>query len=305
MNVFHAGELAVQSLAGVRDEAEHLSSMVSSGLIKPAAREFLKTPRFAIAASVDRENRVWASLLTGEPGFVQAIADHTVQVQADAIAGPFQQALQAHAEIGLLVIDLATRRRLRLNGQVEQTDDRLLIHTRQAYFNCPKYIQLRHLTVAERSVTERSESPDIRQSTTLSPAQQQWISQADTFFIASLHPTHGADASHRGGYPGFVQVDSERLVFPDYSGNNMFNTLGNLQVNPSAGLLFIDFEQGHTLQLTGTATIVWEPERIAAVAGAERLVEFQIQQVRQTSFASGLRWQFVEYSPANPVLSGH
>ncbi|MBD2020206.1 pyridoxamine 5'-phosphate oxidase family protein, partial [Leptolyngbya sp. FACHB-36] len=126
----------------------------------------------------------------------------------------------------------------------------------------------------------------------------------DTFFIASLHPTHGADASHRGGYPGFVQVDSERLVFPDYSGNNMFNTLGNLQVNPSAGLLFIDFEQGHTLQLTGSATIVWEPERIATVAGAERLVEFQVQQVQQTSCASRLRWQFVEYSPANPLLSG-
>lgn len=82
----------------------------------------------------------------------------------------------------------------------------------------------------------------------------------------------------------------------------MFNTLGNLLVNPNAGLLLIDFEQGHTLQLTGKAQIIWEDERLTRFAGAERLIEFHIEQVIETANATQLRWKFGEYSPANPAF---
>jgi uncharacterized protein len=132
--------------------------------------------------------------------------------------------------------------------------------------------------------------------------QQRLIRQADTFFIASHHPEGGTDASHRGGHPGFVSVlNDDRLVWPDYAGNTMFQTLGNISVNPHAGLLFIDFERGRTLQLTGRASILWDRKRTAEFAGAERLVEFDVDEVVEIAGAHSLEWRFLDYSPENPA----
>ncbi|HLL38662.1 MAG TPA: pyridoxamine 5'-phosphate oxidase family protein [Rubrobacteraceae bacterium] len=119
-----------------------------------------------------------------------------------------------------------------------------------------------------------------------------------------LTPEGGADASHRGGNPGFVRFLGENVLeFPDYSGNTMFNTLGNVAINPSAGLLFLDFEGGGTLQLTGEARIVWDPGRAARFAGAERVVEFRYREAVVTRGAVPLRWRFEGYSPFNPAKS--
>jgi predicted pyridoxine 5'-phosphate oxidase superfamily flavin-nucleotide-binding protein len=134
--------------------------------------------------------------------------------------------------------------------------------------------------------------------------QRRLILNADTFFIASAYPEGGADASHRGGNPGFVWfLNGNTLEFPDYSGNTMFNTLGNIAVNPSAGLLFLDFEGGGTLQLTGEARIVWDVGRAAGFAGAERVVEFRVQEAVEIQSSIPLRWQFQGYSPFNPAES--
>src|SRR5262249_33115503 len=153
----------------------------------------------------------------------------------------------------LLAIDLATRRRYRMNGRGTLDDDGLLVEVEQVYANCPQYIHPRRLEPGQ------APSPPGARSVlgaALAARQQSWIAAADTFFIASTHPTRGADASHRGGGPGFVHVlDPARLSFPDYPGNNMFNTLGNLAVEPRAGLVFPDFETGNTLQLSGRATV--------------------------------------------------
>ena len=132
-------------------------------------------------------------------------------------------------------------------------------------------------------------------------AQERWIQQADTFLIASAHPEGGADSSHRGGNPGFVRVsESSELTWPDYVGNNMFNTLGNIAANPLTGLLFLDFTSGSTLQLTGQARIIWDTAQMAEHKGAERLVSFRIEQVLEIQNWLPLRWQFNGYSPFNP-----
>jgi len=121
-------------------------------------------------------------------------------------------------------------------------------------------------------------------------------------FRARPGQTRGADASHRGGLPGFVRVEGDRrLEWPDYPGNAMFNTLGNLAADPRAGLLFVDFEQGHTLQISGRARVVWDERRAAEFAGAERVVEFDVEEVVERRGALPLRWRFVEYSPFNPA----
>src|SRR5262249_25058473 len=107
-----------------------------------------------------------------------------------------------------------------------------------------------------------------------------------TFFIASTHPQGGADASHRGGEPGFVQVpDAHTLQWPDYVGNNLFQTLGNLSVNPRAGLLFVDFERGRTLQLTGQAELLWKPRQGSTAPETGRSIRFHIGRVVESRWS--------------------
>lgn len=297
---YHSGELIVQARAGVQEEADRLGKSIGS-VIKPAAQDFLRSQRLAVAGTVESSGWVWASLLTGKSGFVEPVSSQVVLISAKPVPGdPLSENLALGDDIGLIVIDLASRRRLRLNGKVEmQPGDGIYVHIQQAYFNCPKYIQARELEV---HATEPHGGHSVEQFGALSKEQQQWISHTDTIFIASSHPESGADASHRGGYPGFIRVTSaNELVFPDYSGNNMFNTLGNITVNPNVGLLFIDFEFGHTLQLTGKAEIIWDASRATEFPGAERVVKFQIDQILETTNSSPLRWRFVEYSPVNPA----
>jgi hypothetical protein len=133
---------------------------------------------------------------------------------------------------------------------------------------------------------------------------EQWIIRTDTFFIANFYGDTGAGISRRSSFPGFIQVvHANQLIFPDYVGNNISQTLGNLTVHPRAGLLFVDFQQGHTLQLTGTAEMIWEDERLEQIPGAQRLIEFTIEQVLATHnaipFAMAVWRVFIGYSCGN------
>ena len=164
------------------------------------------------------------------------------------------------------------------------------LRTDQVYSNCPKYIQARDLTTAETS-TSSEDGRQVTRAATLTPSQIDLIMTADTFVIATAHPTGGADASHRGGMPGFVRVDDPTsLSFPDYAGNMMFQTLGNLAVDARAGLLFLDFARGTTLQLAGSAVVDWDPAAAADFPGAQRVVRFAIEEVVEIDSATSLRW---------------
>lgn len=296
---FHLGELAVQTQAGVQTEAQQLKKMIRPSLT-PAAQKFLGEQAFAVTGSVDAQGRIWTSLLLGQPGFIQVRNPATVAVTPLPIpSDPFYANIGSHAAIGILVIDLTNRRRLRINGQAHrQHDGKIIVKIKETFFNCPKYIQVRHL---ETDVEKIAAVPKISTRKALLKRNQDWITQADTFFLASYHPKRGADASHRGGFPGFVRVVSaEKLIFPDYAGNNLFQTSGNLRLNPQAGLLFLDFLTGSTLQLVGKAQVIWDIRRVKTIPGAERLVEFDIERVLETQQAVAWRWRFGEYSPANP-----
>jgi uncharacterized protein len=298
---YHPGEIKVQERAGVRLMAERVGNSIHSTM-PLATREFLEEQRMIVVGSVGENGQVWASLLVGEPRFVRALDERTVRIDATPFPDdPLAKVLQgAGNEVGMIAIDLATRRRLRLNGEAERCPDGIYVRARQVYANCPKYIQAREM---ETGGTE----PGLHNGYALRPRrltdeQLRLISDADTFFIASAHPEGEADASHRGGNPGFVRfLDENALEFPDYSGNTMFNTLGNIAVNPSAGLLFLDFEGAATLQLTGEARIVWDTGRAARFAGAERVVEFRVKEAVEIRYAVPLRWRFEGYSPFNPV----
>ena len=285
---FHSGERAVQRRAGVADEARAVGRGIGRTLTPPVAR-FLARQRLAVAASLDGEGRVWASLLTGPAGFLSATDPGRLSIAAPPIPGdPLGPNLAARSDVGLLVIDPQTRQRMRFNGQARLAMDRLSLDLRQVYGNCPKYIQLRE---AEADALAEPEAPRV--TSRLDARQRATIGNADTLFIASFHPEGGADASHRGGFPGFVRVIADdQLAFPDYPGNAMFNTLGNLAEYPQAGLLFVDFATGDVLQVSGRVRV--EPDFA---------VRLDLDEVRETRAASPLRFRLLEYSPAIPSQS--
>lgn len=300
--IYHAGELAVQDRAGVRATAARVGRGIRP-VIPHAAREFMLAQPMVILATADARGRVWASVLTGEPGFLRAEDETALLIDARPHTDdPLDENLKAGGQVGLLVIEPATRRRMRLNGAAErQTDGTLRVRAEQVYSNCPKYIQARAWRRGGGGGEERA-TPPARRANSLDEGQRRWVARSDTFFIASRHPEAGADVSHRGGLPGFVRVSGESLLeWGDYSGNQMFQTLGNIEANSRAGLLFIDFERGATLQLTGAARIIWDADRAAEFNGAERVVEFEVEEALERAGATDLRWRLVEYSPFNPA----
>jgi hypothetical protein len=154
------------------------------------------------------------------------------------------------------------------------------VDAEQIYANCPKYIAPREV-ISRLPVPTRPES----RGQSLEWGHRGWIENADTFFIATSHPDAGADCSHRGGPPGFVRVEDGELQWDDFPGNAMFNTLGNLNVNPACGLVFVDWKQARLLQLSGNARLVWH--------GTDRRVHFMTEQWREAPANVALQWSAV------------
>ncbi|MDG4863585.1 pyridoxamine 5'-phosphate oxidase family protein, partial [Streptomyces sp. T-3] len=203
------------------------------------------------------------------------------------------------AKVGMIAIEPATRRRMRINGTSGPTGRGLRVTPDQVIANCPKYLQKRDFTLLPQA--EWQAGAPRQRTTGLSTAQQLAVSTADTFFVSTASPAGDADASHRGGNPGFVQVLSPtHLRWPDYIGNAMFLTLGNLELHPEAGLVFPDWETGSMLQLTGTARTNWDTDERARIPGAQRLVDFFVTGVQETPNALPLRWSEPGYSRFNP-----
>ncbi len=290
---FHAGEQQVQERLGVRD-IEDWARKVVRPYLPEEHRAFHTEMPFLVAAARDARGRPWPTLLAGREGFVTSPDPESLVIAAKPAPGDaLEGALVEGADLGILGIELAARRRNRVNGRVREAGSGAIVFAvEQAFGNCPQYIREREW----RTVDGEPAGTPVR-VTRLTPSQHDWIASADTFFIASGHrgdgenPTYGMDASHRGGDPGFVQVVSEtRLMFPDYAGNNHFNTIGNLVLDPRAGLLFVDFETGSLLQLTGQATIDWDSDAVARYPGARRLVMFDIEEIVELPTAVPLRW---------------
>ncbi len=306
---FHEGELAVQERAGSRGMAAKVGHGIRTA-VPPVVTDFLLTQRIAFVGTLDAAGRPWASVLTGPAGFASAPDEHTLRIVAAPAPGdPLAENLGAGvqqadepargAPVGVLVVDFTTRRRLRVNGRgALRADGEIHIDVEQVYSNCHKHIQTR--AVASEAPTREAEAVGVLRRRGLGDAQRDWIRRADTFAIASAHRTAGVDCSHRGGTPGFVRVDGDRLVWPDYVGNGLFNTLGNISVYPRAGLIFVDFDSGATLQLTGSAAVDWDAEHATAAPGAQRLVTFDVDETIETRSVLPFQLQLIERSKFNP-----
>jgi len=103
-------------------------------------------------------------------------------------------------------------------------------------------------------------------------ADRAFVARSAMFFLATADAEGRPEVSYKGGMPGFVQIiDDQTLAFPDYDGNGMFKSLGNILVNPNVGLLFVDFEKPHRMRVSGTASVEYEHARAIVRVRAERI----------------------------------
>ncbi len=298
---FHSGELLVQQHVGETTLAVRNGRIISD-TIMAGALQFLENQPFVIVSSQHESGDSWTSMISGQEGYIRVVSDRVIEINYSLIHSNrqdlFWELSKRHPFIGMLFIELTTRRRFRLNGRITRAADRLTIQVEQAYPNCPKYIQRRQIRLGASPVY--SALPVA--GTVLNEELIEWIGKADTFFVGSSNESGQMDASHRGGDPGFVNVlDASTLQIPDYSGNSMYNTLGNFVVNPKASLLFVDFERGRTLQLTGTADIIWQAaDAEEATGGTRRFWTFSVNQWVILENLTQADWHLIDYSPFNP-----
>lgn len=290
---FHAGELAAQGLAGVASRGAGIRNFMPD-----QHRIFFGQLPWLFAGVLDRNGWPLATALTAEPGFVTSLTPATLSIATlPAYYDPAFESFRPDSPIGLLGIELETRRRNRANGRIEAIGaDGFTVSVEQSFGNCAKYIQVRNRI---QDGTEPAASP--AELSGLDTEAQALIAGADTLFIASAAAlgteTGGVDISHRGGRPGFVRIDGDMLTIPDFAGNNYFNTFGNLLQEPRASLLFVDFATGTLLQLQGEAEIVWQAPELARLDGAERLWRFHVKRGWRRAHALPLRWSAPEFAP--------
>ena len=305
---FHAGEIALQHRTGVHERMAAVGRQVIRDHMPDQHRELFEKLPTLLLATLDDAGQPWPTMLAGAPGFVRVPDARTMRVAATlAEVDPARAGLRAGAAVGVLGLEPHTRRRNRMNGVASAVDDSSFsIRVAQSFGNCPKYIQGREPTLH----ADRQPGPVQREGARLSDAARALVARSDTLFIASSSAARiaqagdggaGVDVSHRGGPPGFVAVErgeeGDLLTLPDYAGNSFFNTLGNLVLWPQAGLLWVDWQAGHVLQLAATAQIVHEGAQLAAFPGALRLLQLQVRHGWWRPQALPLAWSAAVPAP--------
>lgn len=304
---FHEGELRLQDQAGMRAKIDVMTQHLMRDFMPDQHREFFKELEYIFLGTVDQQGFPHATILTGSAGFASSPDPKTLTVKTGVRQDlPAFDALAIGQPVGVLGLDLSNRRRNRMHGRISAMDELWIsINAVQSYGNCPKYINLRE--IAQRI---QSAGPiETAQYAKLAPADVDLIVSADTFFIASYlqdgsdAPYEGVDVNHRGGQAGFVSVDSQfQITIPDYKGNDLYNTFGNLLLNPQAALLFVDFMTGDQLHIHGTASLIEDASVVSRFPGARRLLRVEITSVTRKTASTALRWRFIEASPVSPDL---
>lgn len=285
---FHAGELAAQRRAGATDSAAAGGAFIRSAM-PDQHRAFFAALPFVVAAGEGADGRFWVSILEGPEGFLSAPDPGHLRIgRALPRADPLAEGLTPGGPVGLLGIDLATRRRNRVNGRLTATPQGYVLRVEQSFGNCLQYIHAR-----DWHRVDGPDAPAPRRTDRLDADQAARIAAADTLFIGSGNPAEGGghDASHRGGAAGFVRVAADgALLIPDYPGNSFFNTMGNLLRDPRVGLLVVDFATGDLLQISGRARIDWTPADGHDPA-ARRMIHVAVDRVVDRPRALSLRWR--------------
>jgi predicted pyridoxine 5'-phosphate oxidase superfamily flavin-nucleotide-binding protein len=254
-----------------------------------------------LLATTDENGWPVASIVTGPAGFVSSPEIDALMIDNDAHwLNGVQSLLGPGKPVGMLGIDLSTRRRNRVNGIVSHIDEAgMHLDVAQSFGNCPKYIQVRDIDGDATATPPSLPAPIF---TELDDKARAMIAAADTFFVATSSGPNavtegGLDISHKGGRPGFIRIDGNMLTIPDFVGNRYFNTFGNMLVDPRAAILLVDFASGDVLHLQGTSEVLWNSDEAQQLTGAQRLWRFHVQRGVRMERAVGLRWSLKEFAP--------
>ena len=129
-----------------------------------------------------------------------------------------------------------------------------------------------------RRIADRLEEKTVRD--TIDEGDRAFIEARDMFFIATADAEGRPQSSYKGGDPGFVRVLDERTIaFPNYDGNGMYLTAGNMLVNPNVGLLFIDFEGRKRMRLNGVASVDEDDPLLAEYPEAQFVIRVRATEV--------------------------
>lgn len=305
--VFHKGQKAVQILAEEQEMAKMHGQMIKDSIV-PGAGQFIENQLTAIVGSADEHGNVWISLIVGELGFikvpngVEIIFDkHKIKSTENDIF--YTNIKSGNAPIGILSMEWITRSRYRVKGLATSTNSEIKVKVQAGYPSCPKHIQRAKISLPENSKLLEAKKT---YGTTLGKAEKEWILSDDTFYIATRGLDKKTDASHRGGLPGFIEIlEDGALRIPDYFGNSMFSTLGNIYENPNTGLLFVDFKSGKTLQLSGKASLDFNHTSeldLHKSTDTGRFWLFHTEQWIHTENHHMVNMEFVDYSPFHPSI---
>lgn len=305
---WHEGERFIQEKLGVAERMEVVGQRVVREFMPDQHRDFYAQLPFIVLGSVDAQDDAWATFIEGRSGFMFSPSPTVLDIAAPRdMSDPASEGMSDGKPIGLLGIEMHTRRRNRMNGFVSTSRDGFRVDVDQSFGNCPRYIQLRDFEFVRDP--GRPFTGEIENLSMLDPAARATVESADAFFVASYadrEDRRQVDVSHRGGKAGFVRVAEDgTLTIPDFDGNLFFATLGNIVLNGKAGLLFVDFASGDMLQMTGDAQLILDSPEIAAFQGAERLWTFKARRIVRRSNALALRWAIREdgWSP-NSLMTG-
>jgi predicted pyridoxine 5'-phosphate oxidase superfamily flavin-nucleotide-binding protein len=293
---WHEGELAIQRSVGVVERMDGPGRNFVRKAMPEQHRAFFPMLPFVVLGAVDAKGDVWATVRAERPGFMASPEPEILEVGLPRDpADPADAGMEHGDAIAMLGIQLETRRRNRLNGVIRRTDAKGFdVRVGQSFGNCPQYIQPRSAAFVRDPDMPTATQP--LHSGQLDDRALGMVEGADTFFVASYvdraNGERQVDVSHRGGNAGFVRVGADGvLTIPDFAGNRFFNTLGNILVNSKAGLVFVDFETGDMLQMTGNAEVLLDSPDIATFQGAERLWRFTPEKIVLRPDALPLRWR--------------
>ena len=312
MNVPDRGDPTKPGLSAHAQRLLHLSSLLAIG-------------------TVDDEGRPWTTLLGGEQGFARSLGQSIVGVKAlaDSDHDPVLRTLLAQPristpgeyetarEFSALGIHLASRDRVKLQGrllggsrvgnesslntsQVEATEVQMALAIEGSLGNCPKYLNKKDIVLAVPQPVPLPATLPLPQ-----PALD-LLAKADTIFITSHHPSH-MSTNHRGGPPGFIRVEcndsqSVILAYPEYSGNRLYQTLGNLILDPRAGIVVPDFDTGNVLYISGTTKIIFGKDASRLLPRSNLAVQIRVEAAKFVHKGLGFRGLPGEPSPYNPPV---
>ncbi|MEP2784066.1 MAG: pyridoxamine 5'-phosphate oxidase family protein [Pseudoruegeria sp.] len=300
--VFHDGEVAMHRKLGVEDRQDALGRRMIRTYMPDQHRYFFASLQMVHLGAIDSTGHPWAVVRTGTSGFIKTPDPYRFVLTSTPLLGePSDLQFGVGKKVSVVGLEFATRRRNRLNATVEHSNGKqLTFKVDQSYGNCPKYIQVKDI--------QKSSLPqeyDIRASSKLNNETIDIIRKADTFFIASRaahlgqDPRAGVDINHRGGAPGFVSIKQDgSLFFPDYKGNNFYNTFGNIGQDDRVGLQFVDFTTGTTVNIKGRAKIKEVHAERRPLMG--RGVSVQVDAVIHAKGAVPFRSKQTDVSPLNP-----